>query len=127
MEEVFGSEVDYTILVKLYRGSQEEVRYSPANFVASKKEAISGNPDRELVSTSYVERQNLTMRMSLRRFTRLTNAHTARRSKTTFTQSHCTTCSTTLPAITKLALLPRNGRRRLEELWSIEDIVALLD
>jgi len=127
VEEAFGANVDYAMLIKLYKGGvQDETKYSPADCIGAHKEAISGDPDMDHVSTSYVERQNLTMRMSIRRFTRLTNAFSKR------VENHMHAVALhymhyNFVRIHKsLRMTPAMAAGVTEHLWEIEDIVALL-
>lgn len=127
VEEVFGSEIDYAMLIKVYGGEQTETRYSPAECLGTLKERIVGNPDRDFVSTSYVERQNLTMRMCMRRFTRLTNGF----SKKIENHIHAIAIHymhyNFVRIHQSLRCTPAMAAGVSKKLWSIEDIVALLD
>ncbi len=127
VEDVFGSDVDYAQLVKLYGASGEnETRYSPAKCIGCISKGITGDPDPKHVSTSYVERQNLTMRMHMRRFTRLTNGF----SKKLENHVHMIALYTVFYNFTKvhktLRVTPAMQAGLTDHVWSMEEIVRLL-
>ncbi len=128
VEGAFGNEVDYAMLVKLYGEVVEgQKRYSPAECVGIKKTKIAGNPDLCCTSTSFVERQNLTMRMSIRRFTRLTNAFSKKIENHAHSVAlhymHYNFCR-----IHKtLRQTPAMAAGVSANLWSINDIVELVE
>jgi IS1 family transposase len=127
VENAFGSEIDYAMLVKLYGSSNDgESRYSPATCIGCRTGVLSGNPDPKYVSTSYVERQNLSMRMGMRRFTRLTNGF----SKKVENHGHqvalyfmhynfCRVHKT-------LRVTPAMEAGLTDHVWSLEELCALL-
>lgn len=127
VEAAFGCEIDYAMLVKLYGKPQEEVRYSPAVCLGAQTVTVSGTPDPAHVSTSYVERQNLTMRMSMRRFTRLTNGF----SKKLDNHRHAIALHYMYYNFARihktLRCTPAMAAGVSAKLWEISDIVALMD
>lgn len=127
VEDAFGKDIDYSQLIKLYGSDRDsEVKYSPAQCNGTIKEKIQGNPDPKHVSTSYVERQNLTMRMSMRRFTRLTNAF----SKKVDNLSHAVALHFMYYNFFRihqtLRVTPAMEAKVTDRLWEIEDIILLL-
>jgi len=128
VEDAFGGDVDYAQLVKMYGAVPEgpEVRYSPAVCIGCERHGITGSPDTEHVSTSYVERSNLTVRMSVRRFTRLTNAfskklrnHTAAFGLFSAHYNFCRIHQT-------LRCTPAMAAGVSKTVWSVTDLVGLL-
>lgn len=126
VEAGFGGNVDYAMLQKIYGVSATaETRYSPAVCVGALKSVVSGNPNPAHVSTSYVERQNLTMRMSMRRFTRLTNGF----SKKAENLAHAVSLHFmhyNFARIHKtLRVTPAMAAGVSDHVWSLEEIAAL--
>ena len=131
VEGAFGSDVDFAQLVKLYgaapKSDTPEARYSSGRCVGTKKDRFEGKPDPKHISTSYVERANLTMRMSMRRFTRLTNAFSKR------IDNHCHALALyfvwyNFARIHKsLRVSPAMAAGVTDRLWDMADIVKLID
>jgi len=125
--------VDYAMLQKLY-GAPEEVaerRYSPAVCTGSRTEYIAGNPDESKISTSYVERQNLTMRMGMRRFTRLTNGFSKKVENLAHAVSlHYMHYNFARPHSALKDPYPRTpamAAGKADHVWTLKEIAALLD
>lgn len=128
VEEAFESEIDFAQLVKVYGAPREgTVRYSPARFIEARREVLRGNPDPKHISTSFVERQNLSMRMGMRRYTRLTNAFSKKAENHAhmlalyflhynFARVHGT-----------LKQTPAMAAAVADHVWTIEEMIGLLD
>ncbi len=132
VEDAFGSEVDYAQLIKIYGTeigpkNQAEIRYSPAQCMGAKKAVISGTPEYAHISTSMTERQNLTMRMSMRRFTRLTNAFSKK------VENHEAAVALHFMYYNfarvhmSLRITPAMAEGVSDHVWSLEEIVGLLN
>ena len=128
VEGGFGGDVDYATLVKLYGEAPEaEKRYSPAKCIGAEIAQIVGNPDPADISTSYVERQNLTMRMSMRRFTRLTNGFSKKIENLSAAIAlhfmHYNFCR----IHASLRVTPAMAAKVTDHLWEIDEIIDLLE
>ncbi len=130
VEGAFGGDVDYAMLIKIFGASPESMkgRYSPAECTGVRKERIEGNPDPKHVSTSFAERQNLTMRMQMRRFTRLTNAF----SKKLENHMHMVALYTIWYNYVKQhktlkGLSPAMAAGISDTLWSMTDLAEMID
>lgn len=132
IENAFGADVDYAMLVKLYGQEPEsEKRYSPAKCIGTNKQIIQGKPDAKAISTSYVERQNLTMRMMMRRFTRLTNGFSKKLENLEYAVAlHYMYYNFARPHKTLASPYPTTPAMAAgisNHIWSIEEIVTLTE
>ena len=128
MESAFGLEVDYAVLRKIYGPDPEiEKRYSPAKCLGCATKPITGSPNPKHISTSYIERSNLTLRMGSRRFTRLTNAF----SKKVENHAHAVALHYThynwCRIHKTLRVTPAIEAGLTDHVWSLEELVGLLD
>ena len=129
VEGAFGAEVDFARLAKLYGTAPESAkgRYSPAECIGIRKTPVEGRPDPAHVSTSYVERQNLTMRMHMRRFTRLTNAFSEKVESHAAMVAIYTVWYNFVRIHKSLRVTPAMAAGVTDKLWSMEDLVAVVD
>jgi IS1 family transposase len=129
VEGAFGGDVDYAQLIKLYGDVPDahKGRYSPADCTGIKKNRIEGQPDMKHVSTSYVERQNLNMRMGMRRFTRLTNAFSKKLDNHIHALALYFMFYNFVRIHKTLKVTPAMAAKVTDRLWSMEDIAAAID
>jgi IS1 family transposase len=130
VENAFGGEIDYAKLVKLYGepfGNRTERRYSPADVTGVIKETVSGNPEERHISTSHIERQNLTMRMGMRRFTRLTNGFSKKIENHEYALGIHYMHYNFARQHKSLRVTPAMAAGISQHIWALEEIVALAD
>ena len=128
VEGAFGGDIDYAMLVKMYGAAPEgEKRYSPAVCTGARRTRIEGDPDPKHVSTSYVERNNLTMRMHMRRFTRLTNAFSKKIENHAYAVALHMMYYNFVRIHQSLRITPAMAAGVTDTLWSLEDIVRVVD
>lgn len=130
VEGAFGGDVDYAMLVKIYgepQGTKQERRYSPGECCGTRKDVIEGEPVKKDISTSYVERSNLSLRMHNRRFTRLTNAFSKKFENHVHMISLYTVYYNFVRIHKSLKMTPAMAAGVTDELLEMEDIVKLID
>lgn len=128
VEGAFGDDVDYAQLVKLYGDAPDtEKRYSPAKCVGARKRRITGNPVRADVGTSHVERHNLTMRMHMRRFTRLTNAFSKKFESHMHMVALYTVWYNFIRIHKTLRVTPAMEAGLSDRVWDMDDLVRIID
>lgn len=128
VEGAFGDDVDYAQLVKLYGPTiTAPGRYSPAECTGAKKVRVTGSPNPADVSTSYVERQNLTMRMHMRRFTRLTNAFSKKVENHAYAVALHMMYYNLVRIHKTLRVTPAMAAGVVDRLWGIADIAKLVE
>ena len=129
VEEAFGGDIDYAMLVKVYEPmpTEDQRKYSPVECTGAEVKCISGNPDKAYVSTSFVERQNLTMRISMRRFTRLTNGFSKKVENLFYAVALHFMYYNFCRIHKTLKVTPAMEARLTDRLWGIEDIVGLIN
>jgi len=131
VEEAFGADVDYGQLVKVYGTNPDsERRYSPSRFITADRRVVSGSPDAATVRTSHIERQNLTMRMSMRRFTRLTNGFSKKAenliASVNLHQMHYNFARPHKSLANPYPRTPAMAAGVTDHVWTVDEIVALL-
>lgn len=126
IEGAFGCDLDYAMLVKMYESSQEETRYSPAVCVSCERKTIMGDPDPKHISTSFIERQNLSMRMGMRRLTRLTNAFSKKIENHAYMLALYYMHYNFVRRHQTLRVSPAMEAGITDRLWSVDDIVDLV-
>jgi IS1 family transposase len=130
VEDAFGPDIDYAMLQKIYGAEDGQRRYSPPECIGVRARRVQGNPDPAHVSTSYVERQNLTMRMGMRRFTRLTNGFSKKVENLAAAVSlhymHYNFARAHKSLANPYPRTPAMAAGVTDHVWSVEEIVGLL-
>jgi IS1 family transposase len=127
MDDAFQGNVDYAMLVKIFGNADEERQYSPGKCLGADKKHVDGNPDMELVSTSYAERQNLNIRMQNRRYTRLTNAFSKKAEMLAYSIAITFAYHNFVRVHQTLKTTPAVAAGIVPRRWKIEDLVELAD